>query len=150
MPNGYTMAHCLWLAHWAYSNSVYRPDQYHVLLYDDEEDQLGPWDDIEDIETEPTDGSYQRAALAFPADTQVAMDSENQYVDIRATTATFNFEGVTGEVDSAGIAWEAQLPYDDEERLHLMVRSELDERHDLAEMRGTYPVDAGWQIHTLF
>ena len=146
MSNGYTQAHLEWLAKWAYSNTVARPDQYHVILYDDEADDIGFVDDVEDVESEP-DG-YDRATLAFPADTHISVGE--QFIDIEATTATFDFEGVSGEVDTAGVIWEAELDGDSEPTEHLMVRTALDDRVELGDVRGEYPVEVRWQLHPFF
>ena len=148
MSNGYTMSHMEWLAYWGYSNSIVRPDQFHVLLYDDEVDELTAQSDIEDITSEPESGNYERATLAFPADTKITVNEH--YVQIDPVTAVFDFAGVTETVSHAGVVWEAELQGDEERRDHLMVRNELDERMDLTRIRGRYEVEVPWQLHPLF
>lgn len=144
MPYGYTHAHCEWLASYAYADEVGRPSSFEVLLYDDETDELGFTADLADIETEPSDGSYERATLSFPSDIGVVLNP--QWVAAKPLDATFNMQGVTGRVDSVGIAWEAELYEDDAPTTHLMVRQELDEPRHLDEIEGTYPVEAAWQL----
>lgn len=150
MPNGYTYNHCLWLAGEAYSSENLTPDQFEIMLYDDAEDDIGYNDDIGDITTEPEGGNYSRAVLEFPADLEVRAREGDRFVHVQPYEAYFDFEETTGEVDTAGIVWEANLPGDDTAQPHLMVRCELDDRHDLADHTGPYEVQPAWQLHTLF
>lgn len=148
MPFGYTAAHCEWLAKYAYSNSVGRPSTFEVLLYDDSVDELGFHDDLTDISSEPDDGNYQRATLSFPGDVMVSMDDRGS--SVVPISATFDFQGVTGEVDSVGIAWQAQLEGEGERHPHLMVREQLAEREDLSDRKGQYVVDPSWRLESRY
>lgn len=144
MSYGPTHSHCEWLTSYAYADEVSRPASFEVLLYDDSVDDLGYHGDLADITTEPSDGSYTRATLNFPADIGVVL--HDLYAAAKPIGATFNFQGVTGEVDSVGVAWEAQLNDDSAATKHLMVRQELTERQILDDIEGTYTVETSWQI----
>lgn len=153
MPNGYTYAHLEWLARRAYADAP-QPQQFEIMLYDDDTDNVGFDDDLEDIETEPSDGNYSRVALEFPYDLTIKASKSSGYMDVAPSpTVTFDFEGVSGEVDSAGIVWKATLSDDDETYgpySHLMARCELDERYVLSNLSREYQLEPSWQLHTLF
>lgn len=153
MPNGYTYAHMEWLAGRGYADSP-QPDEFEVLLYDDEVDQIGFEDDLADITTEPDDGNYQRVTLEFPGDLEVRANRDVGYLHIRpSATVSFDFQNVTGEVDYAGVVWETTLSTDEQEYgpfNHLMARCELDERYTLGHMTHEYELEPGWQLHTMF
>lgn len=106
---GTTAWHAEWTAKYAYTDEVDRPTDFEVLLFnatDDDLDDHHP--EVDDIESEPTDGSYTRHTEPFGESLYTNIHDDYTVVRQRQP-ASFDVTGTTGEVDAYAIIWEAAL-----------------------------------------
>lgn len=105
---GMTAWHTEWLAKYAYTDEAERPAEFDVLLFDNDEDDLGDRPEVDEITTEPETGVYARYHGNFgdPLYTNVHDD----YTAVRKRQPVdFDVTDTTEEVDAYAIVWEAVL-----------------------------------------
>ena len=113
-------------------SEITRPSNLEVLLFDNSEDDLTDSSDVEDIETEPTDGNYTRQTVSFDSDGFSILtedsDSVADMIDI-----TFDVINTTGDVDAFAVIgeFESDRAGDTEPQEHIIFAGGLDQSYPL-------------------
>jgi hypothetical protein len=155
MTHGYTHAGLEWREKMLWTADVERPNEMHILLYNDDEDKITAADDLEDITTEPDDGNYERATLLLGTGSDIDVTppaGDSEFPETEPVTAElgeveFDVTDTSGVVDSWGAVLEFETEDDDSRRDHLVIRGQLDQTIDLHDWSGTQTLE-GAVLHS--